>query len=604
MIQMETTMIKQLALALVLFTPIALLATDKPAITSLEIRQGFDGPLRPVAQHAAPLAANPVPLSTQAPQITPTVSSFLTARQEGNIECKEQKEKADEGKESKLYTSDEDAKILFELMDQPWSHTPCKEVIQAHTLNKFFDALDTYDIQTISAMAEENIGLISQKDHRSKYRDCLRTESAQKLLRFYHEQLLPAADSVPAELWQKLRRARNVLLELPWFDDQFFDAKSLAYSLTKDFSTRSRKICEVPDEITFDQLHNEHLAALLALQRLLAGNDALSRPTICGRIEIVDTLLNILIPRLDAMILEMTPEKQFARSPAINIKRVDLQNIRWSLEVLLAFSTIANSSAKCQKANEKIFHHIGLKITENYPAIARKLVRAFIHVVQTAEQYWWSKKCEQSAMIEAGQPRSNCMNFLGNRSPLDENLGSLLHHAMMHGSPEMFQIISAEMADIKRDPRNGVHQDADPRHYDQFELMARDAVNGEKLGILLSLNAHAESAPHMLAMGMLSRVEKNPRLLSRLKKYIRRYQKTDALINTQASGHLLPVLAPCVAHYVHYMPADIQNYILNLRPAIQAAQPAGQQENDNEGILGEHMTALMQQQSRNGNNDD
>ncbi len=606
-------MIKQLARILLLLSPIALLATSKPAITLQEIRRDHGIPLRPGSEEffaavelaieaTAPFTATPVPLSIQAPQNTLTVSSSLTAQQEGNVEHEEQKEKADEGKEPKLYTSDEDAKILFEVMNrlQDYRVDTYKKAVQAGIVSRFFEAIDAHDTQLISAMAKEDINLIFQIDHRRKYRDHLRSNPAQRILQIYHQNL-SSEKPAPKWCWQEIGLTGDRLQQMPWHEDNLIDAKSLAFVLTKDVSNKNRKIYAVSDEITWDELRvNEHLN-LIDLRSLLAASDALSQAIISGHVEVVDALLNTLITELDALILDTEPIGFSSRPRATQVNEIYLPRLRELLDVLLVYSTIAHSSEKCQKAAAEIYNHIGLKTIpqyENYPTIARKLVRAFIHVAQIAEQYWWPEKCEQWA-IHAKEPWRCNVDFLRNRSPLAENLEALLRYAMKHGSIEIFQIIAEEMADIKSDPRNGVHQPTDPRHYDQFELMARDAVNGEKLGILLSLNAHAESAPHMLAMGMLSRVEKNPRLLSRLKKYIRRYQKTDALINTQASGHLLPVLAPCVAHYVHYMPADIQNYILNLRPAIQAAQPAGQQENDNEGILGEHMAALMLQQSRN-----
>ncbi len=596
--------INKITFTLLSFAPIALLSTDKPAVTLQEIRRDLGVPSRPSAaaafteaQSVAPLAANPVPLSIQVPQNTRAISSSPTTQREGNVERKEQEEKAAESKESKkaLYTSDEDAKILFELMDQPWSHTPCKEVVQARTLNRFFEAIDDHDIQTISEMIEKDIGLISKVDHRLKYRDRLKTEPAQTLLHFYHEQLLPVAESVPNEIRQKLLLARDVLME-PWYNDKSIDAKSLAYSLTKDWSSKPRELSEIPDEITLEEWHNQHL---IALKTLLTMNDALSQAIISGHIEIVDALLNALI-RLDNMIL-VTEQTNFYFNQANAI----LPYIRALLDVLLDCSAFANSSAKCQKAATVFFKHIGLKNTpqyENYPIIARKLVRSFIHVAQMAEQYWWPQKCKQWELHANGSPCD--VNFLYSRNPLTENLDSLLHRAMRYGSPEIFQIIADEMADIKRDPRNGVHQaPADQQQYYQLELWARQSVNGEKLGTLLSIDAHAESAPYMLAMGMLSHVEANPRLLSRLKKYVRKYQKVDALINAQVDKHLLPVLASCVAHYVHHMPVEAQEYILNLRPIIPAAHPADKQGNDNKGILGEHMASIMLRQ-QNGNNND
>ncbi len=602
-------MTKRLALSLLL-TPIVLIATDKPAVTLQDIRQELGVPSRPAtaasAQSITPLAVNPVPLSIRAPHFTPAISSSLTSMQQTAGENKEKEAKEDDEKlehkatEEAQYISDEDANILFEFINGLDSlPLACKKAVQDRKQTKFFEAIDTHDVQTISALASENINLLFKTDLRSQYRHYLQTDAAQKLLHFYHEQLLTAAETSPNELWQEMRSIRNKFA-VPWFEKLFFDATSLAFHLSKDLSC-NRYLCqaETPNKLALDKLQERMKKDpfLKVLLNLFPNTDTLSREIMSGHDEIVDTLLNALIIRLDAMILEAQPKHRLTKSPAMDVNSRYLPWIIRSLDALLDCSMIAKSSEKCQQAAAVLFKHIGLKNNphyENYPTIARKLIRALIHIATIAEQYWWKKVCKQMAMFQAGQPPL----YIGNKSPLAVTLEDILCSAMRRGTPEMLQVIGEEMAAIKRDPRNGMHQAADSGLAEKFKKMAIETVNGEKLGILLSIDAHPESMPYILAMGMLSHIEKNPRLLARLKKYVRRYQMTGALINAQVNEYLLPVLAPCVSDYVQCMPAETQDYILNLRPVIPAAQPTDEQENYNEGILGEYIATLMLQQPR------
>ncbi len=604
-------MIKRLALS-ILLTPVVLMATSKPAITLQEIRRNLGVPSRPgpeivspeaklAMQAAAPFTATPVPLSIQAPQIASAISSSLTSMQETTGENKEKEAKDDDEKlehkapKEAQYTSDEDATILFEIVNGLDSlPLACKKVVQDRKQTKFFEAIDAHDIQTILALASENINLLFKSDLRGQYRHYLQTDTAQNLLRFYHEQLLTAAE------WHEMRHLGRKLAE-PLFEKVFIDATSLAFRLTKDLAcNRYLSKAETPDNLPLDKLQESIRKDpfLKILLNLFPNTDTLSREIMSGHDEIADTLLNALIIRLDRMILETQPKHRLiTQSPAMQVNSRFLQWTLSTLDALLDCSMIANSSGKCQKAAAVLFRHIGLKNKphyENYPKIARKLIRALIHIATIAEQYWWQQVCKQMATVQAGQPPL----YIGNKSPLVVTSEKILDSAIRRGTSEMLQIIGEEMAAIKRDPRNGIHQAADSGLAEKFKKMAIETVNGEKLGILLSIDSHPESMPYILAMGMLSHVEKNPRLLARLKKYVRRYQMTDALINAQVNEYLLPVLAPCVSDYVHYMPAETQEYILNLRPVIPAAQPTDEQENYNEGILGEHITALMQQQPR------
>ncbi len=574
-------MIKYLALTLLL-TPIALLPSSQPAFNLAQERKMNGMPHQP----SQPIADS---------SVRNTASSSLTAMRE-NIEYKESEP---------LYTSDEDAKILFELVNCLLNFVPfgCERAVKARALNRFFEAIDAHDVRTISAMAAKDIQLIFAIDLRRKYRALLKTNDAQTLLNTYYN-VLPTTDRLDFTFYNELSDLANKISKAPWFahGDELMNAKSLTFRLTKNELIRwNRAETELPDAIPLSVAHGKEL---YGLHTLFASRDALSQASVGGHTEIVQAMLDALVNDVNALILKTEPSL-FGDPPAEKVFDL-LPKICGSLHVLLHCSSIAKSSEKCQKAAAVLYKHLGLPTTphyENYPAITRKLLRALLHTAIAAEKYWFQKRTELSAMREAGRQIPLHFDVIASRdqSPLALVFENILCSAMRRGTPEMLQIIGEEIAAIKRDPRNGMHQAIDSRLAEQFKQMAMETVNGEKLGILLSIDSHPESMPYILAMGMLSHVEKNPRLLARLKKYIRKWQTTNELI----AEHLLPALAPCVAQYdSHCMPAETQDYILNLRPVIPALQLAEQPANDNEGFLGDHMASIMLEQQRNrGNND-
>ncbi len=543
-------MIKQLTFTLLL-TPMALLPTSRSASNLAENCQN----------HGA---------SRSLPQITQqAISSSLTAQQEKNEDRKENN--ADDqmtvpeslrGYSAEIaYTSKEDAKILFEMANvlAQWGDGPAatKKMVQDRKQNRFFEAIDAGDLETISALVRENIYRITMQDLRKEYQAHLSSLAAQNLLSFWHKMLSTGPiEKVPFEHWRKMKglsdnlSASHIHLEA---DYDGFAVTPLANSLTQD------------DPVPTQPFNNDNIEISLAeandlnygLHNLFNNQQPLSVASMAGRIEIVETMLSAMLAAIDT-------------APALDTDKIlrggidILNHTEGSLRALLDCSVIVQSSAKCKNAAQVLFKRFGITNIpqyRNYPLIARKLMRAFIFLAAREEQEWIQK--EKDKLIEQSIAPRFALLFV-KQSPLFYALKSILTHAMRRGTTEMLQIIAEEAANI---PRDGNWFDLHRKN--RFEQAVSGTVNGEKLGILLSINAHPGSIPYQLGMGMLSHVEKNPRLLERLKDYVRRCRTADTTIQANLREHIPAVLAPCIANYaLPMMPHDTAEYIMNLRPDV------------------------------------
>ncbi len=562
----------------ILLIPISLLPTSKPALTLQELRrQGVRPPARtaiqpslatvrpninaqPIVQlQAQAIAVTPVPLANRPPQpAQPETLSFLMDYSDDE-EDSPNNEKLEQG--TKLqeteteYVSAEDAKILYELVrsvSRTHQSLECKQLVQNRLLSKFFDAIDANDLKTISELASKNIVFVFfALDMRKRYLPLLRTDAAQKLLRFWHKTLSVAEKkSVPMKLWNEMRRAADNLERAACTINPkiLIPAKILILGLTQDSCVRPN-VSNDPNEIPLAEAlgtFSHHL------DRIARHPTALSLASMAGRVEIVECLLNAVRNRVNAIFNHADEEgdKLFSM----------LNQGEMPLWALLDCSTIFASSEECQKAATVLFKHLGLPDTihhENYPIIAKKLIRAHLHIATMAERYWIQNTGNEALSLPA-------------RNPMTTSIQYLLKQA--HGSAEIMQIIAEETADIQRDGYWFANWQipVNTNGPTSFEAAALSSINGKKLGILLSVNAHPRSIPYQLAMGMLSHVEKNPRLLSNLQEYVRRCRAAHAHIQNEVNSYLLPVLAPYVAEYaLPRMPIETEDYILNLRPTTQ-----------------------------------
>ncbi len=532
-------MIKQITLTVLLFSPLGLLPTSGLPFSLADERK----------MHGAP---------------RPPVSA-----DDEKLECKEH------------CASTEDAKLLFELtgrlswyLDSPDQIKDAIAAVATLKINRFFEAIDARDLETISAMAHENPGIMFNIDDRMRCRNLLRSEVAQRLLSLYRDTLLFPNKILPNRHWAKIAGTAKSLSLNDRLKDRLFsqpdiqiDARSLAFGLTKDWS--NRPICvhwKEGNTPLYEAVNNEELYAIDTITSTL---NALKRVSMAGEAEIVEILLNAMVTKIDNMmdtqevIHEVFPYHFY---------------IMGALSGVLDCSTIARSSKKCQQAAAVLFKYHDLTThprDENYPVIAKMLVHAALHLAAAIEP-----------LLDHG-------NNLALLFPLSARLQDRMSFAMGNGSSEIVQIIAEETA------RSPIGIDA-KRGIINFEHVVSNTVNGKKLGILLSIDAHPLSLTNQFAMGMLSHIEKNPRLLARLQKYIRRYQKAYAHIG----AHLLPVLTPIVAEYAsHYIPAETAEYILALRPTINRDpghinpprnQPAENQDaNNDQSLLGQHMASIM-----------
>ncbi len=293
-----------------------------------------------------------------------------------------------------------------------------------------------------------------------------------------------------------------------------------------------------------------------AVSQLIIGFTELSLAAIGGHEEVVDLLL---------------VQENFSH---------DVCNLINSLSALSAYSSIAHLPAA-----RVLFKNLGIPGRpqyENYPVIARKLSKAL-------------KAKLDPARVEWVKTTGRNIHFSDTYSLSEMNT---ITRAIMHyGSTEMALAIADEFSQA---PDKSIWFDkfAEESRPSLFEILVRYGKNGEKLGLILSMNSHPQSLTSQLGMGMLSLVDKNQVLLANLKKYI----EDNARISNAVNGHLPPVLSPLVADYVlPRMPAEYIRYIMALeyqpdenQRQIQAFLAlANPDQDENQGLLGEHMQGIM-----------
>ncbi len=287
--------------------------------------------------------------------------------------------------------------------------------------------------------------------------------------------------------------------------------------------------------------------------------NALALASLGGHSDVFDLLLEELL-NVNA--------PDYAVASYYDVRRQAMVN---ALQVLSCFSNVADT-----KEGKRLFKELGIisHTTKDYPFIARKLIKAIIK----------AKPCDDILRRLDKKPEIDTYNF--------KKTKALANSIMLHGSIEMMESIASELAYIKSQgswvPDDGrrVHA-ADTLN----EWLVAEGINGEKLGLLLSMKPYPESFVHELGMGMLSHLEtdlRNPKLLTSLKSYVERtqipYGANRGFIDRELTSYLPPVLTSIVADYSLYeMPAEYVRYIMAL----------GNRADDNQNLLGEDMQGIM-----------
>ncbi len=362
--------------------------------------------------------------------------------------------------------------------------------------------------------------------------------------------LMRAAAYGKTELTQLLTKIGAVGFEksglMNWMVDPTaqINARALALHMTKDEIEKPACIKDdydiVPLSSYLDEFNTHNFGRygleLLCLARCL---DALCLSAIGGHIETVNALISYF---------------------EFNKIRIDAYSV---IKDTLHKLNAASSAVQSKHANI-LFQNMGIQNkpnSNNYEPIARNLIACFKRLIPSKPK-----------------PANDSVA----RFTLGNDIQFLLVRTLLGGSCSMLQVMAEEFGMIPAES-----QWFEKRRNKEIDLVERHVeslANGEKLGILLSVQAHPNSVVYQLAMGMLSHAEKNPQMLARLKEYVRKSRMVSAHIRS----HLLPVLAPKVAEYAsHCMPTEIADYILNL-------QPEQEEDDDNEGnLLGQHMTSIM-----------
>ncbi len=227
------------------------------------------------------------------------------------------------------------------------------------------------------------------------------------------------------------------------------------------------------------------------------------------------------------------------------------------LKTLSIFSNVAHLPAA-----QPLFKNLGIPDRpqiEKYPSIARKLVKALGIKFNPA----------RGEYIEKYRVRDQYVD-----SYARDQIGDICKEIMCRASLAVALAIADELSLKPGKAEWG----------NTCGILVNTSKSGEKLGLILSMDAHPESLTFQLGMGMLSHVEKNPTLLANLKRYI----ETNYYINRAVNNHLLPDLSPIVADYIYpRMPAEYVRYIMALGNAQQDP------DNNQALLLGEDMQGIM-----------
>ncbi len=180
--------------------------------------------------------------------------------------------------------------------------------------------------------------------------------------------------------------------------------------------------------------------------------------------------------------------------------------------------------------------------------------------------------------------------------------------AMRYGSPDMLTIIAQAFSGAVAMPMYWHRPGLDGI----CRFHVQEFTNGEKLAILLSVNADPSSIVFQLSRGLLNNISHHPKLLERLKKYAQELDAYDYL-GQQTLPDLAKIVAGYAEHCRHRMPPAIVQQILATHPAdnietdlnklylqVMRGQPAPQTESPEEGLLQHLQQAERQASSDNG----
>ncbi len=270
-------------------------------------------------------------------------------------------------------------------------------------------------------------------------------------------------------------------------------------------------------------------------EAFVLNQTALSLAALAGHENVVETLLNTL--------LEGLMDK--------NEESID-QICHIILNAFTALNqshNIGKAPVVVKKAGELLLKNLGLPFVpkyENYPAILKQLFVAYMKALEPFESTY--------ARID--------------------NIRNPFMSGMLLASSEGLQI----MAEFYANKRFIVP--TPPGSQAIFEGMGRVFNNGEKLGKLLSMNSSPDSTVYQLSRGMLAYATRNPKLLARLKAYVRTQQATSQLVANQLNEHMSGIsdLSNIVSCYAEpTIPADLARQILAMEPLTEDRNFIGQE---------------------------
>ncbi len=335
------------------------------------------------------------------------------------------------------------------------------------------------------------------------------------------------------------------------------NARALGFMLTKDRPQYLNCVNDKPGKIfIFHALMNKYR---YGIENLIYDKSPLALGVIDGDIEMVELLL--------------VPMTQIEGKPIDELKN-QCGILKNTLRLLMDCSSLCVSSAG-RKSAAPLFRYFALPVLrryENYPIIAHLLIQALKKIQPSVDAHYLQQHPDENSSL-----------------PSTQDMFDLLEQALCNGTPEIMQVIAEELAKTPAVHRWQWLPGPACRDISTFEKMVHKTINGEKLGILLTTAADPSSIVFQMGMGMLSHVEKNPRLLARLKNYVRNYQLVYRPLDRALPDSLSIVLGYLAAEP---LPADTAQYILDLQPAPVAVQP-NENGDDDQPLLGQHLKLVM-----------
>lgn len=360
-----------------------------------------------------------------------------------------------------------------------------------------------------------------------------------KMNQFLHTPLMRGAISGDNEVVRRglaieLETDSNMIEEISNLKADMVDpnakinARALLLIACKDFDGKENDPQVPAGQLSLAHVIKNHL--LQDLTGLVQEQSALSLAAVAGHEDVVETIVDVLLKRLET-------------------RDIEAHNRAYDIVIKAIISVLDSSSIGTTNFADVLFENMGYPNKPNhahYPAIIKKLIAAYRHIGAILD--------EDHRKNRPGEP---CLPSL-RITPVMA--------AFMGGDPKILQVIAEQYSDWQQVPTEwpapGLEVCA--------EMVARADNSGEKLGLLLTMDADPSSDTYRISRALLNHTQKNPKLLARLQAYVRKTQQINNGMLNDLNAHLLPDLSAVVTDYVSgKMPTALARRILAMEPLAE-----------------------------------